>query len=174
MHLRLCLLAPLLVFACLLPSVASADTVAEFYKGKAIKVIIGYAPGGGFDAYARLLAEHLPKHLPGNPTALVQSMPGAASVKAANFIYSIGPQDGTLVGIPNHAVPMNAFVWREVGDGLDVTKLNWIGRLDAIDVVNVAWHTAGVKSIEDVKKRPLAIAATSPTGTSVMMPTIRI
>jgi tripartite-type tricarboxylate transporter receptor subunit TctC len=68
-------------------------------------------------------------------------------------------------------VPLNAFVWREVGDGLDVTKLNWIGRLDAIDVVNVAWHTAGVKSIEDVTKRPLAIAATSPTGTSVMMPT---
>lgn len=150
---------------------ASAETPAEFYKGKIIKVIIGYAPGGGFDAYARLLAEHLPKHLPGHPTAVVQSMPGAASVKAANYIYSIGPQDGTLIGIPNHAVPMNAFVWREVGDGLDVTKLNWIGRLDAIDVVNVAWHTAGVKTVEDVKKRPLAIAATSPTGTSVMMPT---
>jgi tripartite-type tricarboxylate transporter receptor subunit TctC len=152
-------------------SSAAAETVAEFYKGKVIKVIIGYAPGGGFDAYARLLAENLPKYLPGNPTAVVQSMPGAASVKAANYIYSIGPQDGTLIGIPNHAVPMNAFVWREVGDGLDVTRLNWIGRLDAIDVVNVAWHSAGVKTIEDVKNRPLAIAATSPTGTSVMMPT---
>ena len=97
-------------------------------------------------------------------------MPGAASVKAANYIYSIGPQDGTLIGIPNHAVPMNAFVWREVGDGLDVTKLKWIGRLDAIDVVNVAWHTAGVNSIE-AEETWLAIAATSPTGTSVMMPT---
>jgi tripartite-type tricarboxylate transporter receptor subunit TctC len=171
MRLRLCLLALLLVFASVHPTLAPAETVAEFYKGKVIKVIIGYAPGGGFDAYARLLAENLPKHLPGNPTAVVQSMPGAASVKAANFIYSIGPQDGTIIGIPNHAVPMNAFVWREVGDGLDVTKLNWIGRLDAIDVVNVAWHTAGVKTIEDVTKRPLAIAATSPTGTSVMMPT---
>jgi tripartite-type tricarboxylate transporter receptor subunit TctC len=153
------------------PSPGVAETVADFYKGKVIKVIIGYAPGGGFDAYARLLAEHLPKHLPGAPAAVVQSMPGAASVKAANYIYSIGPQDGTLIGIPNHAVPMNAFVWREVGDGLDVTKLHWIGRLDAIDVVNVAWHSAGVKNIEDAKKRQLAIAATSPTGTSVMMPT---
>jgi tripartite-type tricarboxylate transporter receptor subunit TctC len=171
MRLRLCLLALLLVVACAHPTLVLAETAAEFYKGKVIKVIIGYAPGGGFDAYARLLAENLPKHLPGNPTAVVQSMPGAASVKAANFIYSIGPQDGTIIGIPNHAVPMNAFVWREVGDGLDVSKLNWIGRLDAIDVVNVAWHTAGVKSIEDVTKRPLAIAATSPTGTSVMMPT---
>src|SRR5215207_874393 len=125
MRLRLCLLALLLVFAFVYPTL--------------------------------VLAENLPKHLPGNPTAVVQSMPGAASVKAANFIYSIGPQDGTLIGIPNHAVPMNAFVWREVGDGLDVTKLNWIGRLDAIDVVNVAWHTAVVNTIEDVKQRPLAI-----------------
>lgn len=164
-------LALLIGLAVWRPSPGIAETVGEFYKGKVIKVIIGYAPGGGFDAYARLLAEHLPKHLPGVPAAVVQSMPGAASVKAANYIYSIGPQDGTLIGIPNHAVPMNAFVWREVGDGLDVTKLNWIGRLDAIDVVNVAWHSAGVKSIEDVKKKALVIAATSPTGTSVMMPT---
>jgi tripartite-type tricarboxylate transporter receptor subunit TctC len=65
---------------------------------------------------------------------------------------------------------MNAFVWREVGDGIDVTRLNWIGRLDAIDVVNVAWHAAGVTSIDDVKQRPLVIGGTSPTGTSVMTP----
>jgi tripartite-type tricarboxylate transporter receptor subunit TctC len=171
MQLRRWFLVLLIGFGLGHPAPASSETVTDFYKGKVIKVIIGYAPGGGFDAYARLLAEYLPRHLPGNPAAVVQSMPGAASVKAANFIYSIGPQDGTLIGIPNHAVPMNAFVWREVGDGLDVTRLNWIGRLDAIDVVNVAWHNSGVKNIEDVKKRPLAIAATSPTGTSVMMPT---
>ena len=172
MRLRLLLLAVTVTSGLLhLPASAAGQTVADFYKGKVLKVIIGYAPGGGFDAYARLLAEHLPKHLPGHPTAVVQSMPGAASVKAANFIYSIGPQDGTLIGIPNHAVPLNAFVWREVGDGLDVTKLNWIGRLDAIDVVNVAWHSSGVKSLDDVKTRQLPIAATSPTGTSVMMPT---
>jgi tripartite-type tricarboxylate transporter receptor subunit TctC len=171
MRLRLLSGALLAVMALGPPAPSFAETVEEFYKGKIIRVIIGYAPGGGFDAYARLLAQHLPKHLPGAPTAVVQSMPGAASLTAANYIYSIGPQDGTVIGIPNHALPLNAFVWREVGDGLDVTKLNWIGRLDAIDVVNVAWHTAGVKSIEDVKQRPLVIAGTSPTGTSVMMPT---
>ena len=157
MRLRAWLVALLIGFGSGHVSFAAAETVAEFYKGKVLKVIIGYAPGGGFDAYARLLAENLPKYLPGSPAAVVQSMPGAASVKAANYIYSIGAQDGTLIGIPNHAVPMNAFVWREVGDGLDVTKLNWIGRLDAIDVVNVAWHSAGVKNIEDVKKRQLEI-----------------
>jgi tripartite-type tricarboxylate transporter receptor subunit TctC len=161
----------LLALAAFGPARAAADPIADFYKGKSLRVIVGYAPGGGFDAYARLLAEHLPKYLPGSPVILVQSMPGAATVKAANYIYSVAPQDGTVIGIPNHAVPMNAFVWRDVGEGMDVTKLNWIGRLDAIDVVNVAWHTTGVKSVDDVKKRPLIIAATSPTGTSVMMPT---
>jgi hypothetical protein len=161
----------LLALAALGPAGAAADPIADFYKGKSLRVIVGYAPGGGFDAYARLLAEHLPKYLPGSPVILVQSMPGAATVKAANYIYSVAPQDGTVIGIPNHAVPMNAFVWRDVGEGMDVTKLNWIGRLDAIDVVNVAWHATGVKSVDDVKKRPLIIAATSPTGTSVMMPT---
>jgi tripartite-type tricarboxylate transporter receptor subunit TctC len=149
---------------------ARAEPIAESYRGKTLRIITGYAPGGGFDAYAHLLADHLPRHLPGAPTAIVQSMPGAASIKAANYIYSVAPQDGTVLGIPNHAMPMNAFVWREVGDGMDITRFNWIGRLDTIDVVNVAWHTAGVKSIEDVKKRELILAGTSPTGNSVMQP----
>jgi len=150
---------------------APAQPAEDFYRGKTLRVIVGYEPGGGFDAYARLLAEHLPRHLPGAPNAVVQNMPGAATVKAASYIYGVAPQDGTVLGIPNHALPMNAFVWREVGDGIDVTKLHWIGRLDAIDVVCVAWHTAGVRDVADVKRRPLIIGGTSPTGTSVMTPT---
>lgn len=149
---------------------ARAETSQDFYRGKTLKVIVGYAPGGGFDAYARLLADHLPRHLADAPTVIVQSMPGAASVNAANYIYRVAPQDGTVLGIPNHAMPMNAFVWREVGDGMDVTRFNWIGRLDTIDVVNAAWHTAGVNSIEDVKRRELILGGTSPTGNSVMQP----
>ncbi len=150
---------------------AAGEPVGDFYRGKTLKVVVGYAAGGGFDAYARLLAEYLPQHLPGAPTVVTQYMPGAASVKAANYIYSVAPQDGTVIGIPNHALPMNAFVWGEVGDGIDVTKFNWIGRLDAIDVVNVAWHTTGIKSIEDVKQRQVVLGGTSQTGTSVMTPT---
>lgn len=169
MRSRLALFA-LLSIAVLHPLSAQADSVADFYKGNTIRVIVGYAPGGGFDAYGRLLADHLPRYLPGAPKALVENMPGAATLKAAGYISKVGPQDGTLIGIPNHAVPLNAFVWGETGNGVDVTKLQWIGRLAAIDVVNVAWHTTGVKSIEDVKKRQLVVAGTSPTGTSVMMP----
>jgi len=162
---------PVVVFALTHGVSIPAWATDEFYAGKTLKVVVGYEPGGGFDAYARLLAEHLPRHLPGAPATVVQNMPGVATVKAASYIYGVAPQDGTVLGIPNHALPMNAFVWREVGDGIDVTRLNWIGRLDVIDVVNVAWHTAGVSSIEDVKKHPLIIGGTSLTGSSVMTPT---
>lgn len=158
----------LLVLTATVP--AQAD-VEAFYRGKTLRVIVGYDAGGGFDAYARLLATHLRNHLPGQPTAIVQNMPGAASLKAANYIYAVAPQDGTILGIPNHAVPLNAIVWREVGDGLDVSRLNWIGRLDAIDAVMVAWHTTGVRTIDDVKARELILSGTSATGTSVMTPT---
>jgi len=149
---------------------ASADTIEDFYKGKTLKVIVGYGPGGGFDAYARLLADHLPSHLPGKPTAILQHMPGAATVKAASYVYTVAPQDGTVLAIPNHALPLNALLLHEVGDGFDPAKFNWIGRLDYIDVVGVAWHEAGFKSIADAKTRTLIFGATSSGGTSVMTP----
>jgi tripartite-type tricarboxylate transporter receptor subunit TctC len=168
---KLCVLLAIAAGAACGISPALADSVDDFYRGKTLKVVVGYAAGGGFDAYARLLAEYLPRHLHGTPAAVPQYMPGAATVKAANYIYSVAPQDGTVIGIPNHALPMNAFVWGEVGDGIDVTKLNWIGRLDAIDVVSVAWHTTGINSIDDAKKREVIIGGTSQTGTSVMTPT---
>ncbi|SRR5581483_3445377 len=171
MRLRPVLLVAFLTFAAALPFSAQAASVADFYKGSTLHVIVGYEPGGGFDAYGRLLADYLPRYLPGAPKALVENMPGAATLKAASYIYNIAAQDGTVIGIPNHAVPLNAFVWQEVGNGVDVTKLQWIGRLAAIDVTCVAWHTTGVKGIEGAKKQSLVLAATSPTGTSVMMPT---
>ena len=162
-------LAVLALFG-IVASGAAADPVADFYKGKQLKVIVGYGPGGGFDAYARLLADHLPKLLPGKPTAIVQHMPGAATVKAASYIYSVAPQDGTVLGIPNHALPLNALLLHETGDGFDPARFNWIGRLDSIDVVGVAWHQAGFRSIADAKTRTLIFGATSSGGTSVMTP----
>lgn len=149
---------------------AHADSIGDYYKGKTLKVIVGYGPGGGFDTYARLLADHLPSHLPGKPTAIVQHMPGAATVKAASYIYSVAPQDGTSLAIPNHALPLNALLLYEVGDGFDPAKFNWIGRLDYIDVVGVAWHESGFNSIADAKTRTLIFGATSSGGTSVMTP----
>jgi tripartite-type tricarboxylate transporter receptor subunit TctC len=151
-------------------SLVAADPVADFYKGKQLKIIVGYGPGGGFDAYARLLADHLPKQLSGHPSAIVQNMPGAATVKAASYIYSAAPQDGTVLGIPNHALPLNALLLHDVGDGFVPARFNWIGRLDYIDVVGVAWRSTGFSSIEDSKAQTLIFGATSTGGTSVMTP----
>lgn len=161
----------LMALSCIgLASQAAADAVEDFYKGKQMRVVVGYPPGGGFDAYARMLADYMPRHMPGNPTIIVQHMPGAASVKAANFIYAVGPQDGTVLGLLNHAVPLNALVWKEVGDGFDTGKFNWVGRMDLIDLVGVTWHETGVTSVAQAKQKELVFGATSPTGTSVMTP----
>src|ERR1017187_1041061 len=77
---------------------ARAATPAEFYKGRTVFVIIGYSAGGGYDLYARVLAQHLGRHIPGNPTVIPQNMPGAGSIKAANYGFSVAPKDGTVIG----------------------------------------------------------------------------
>ena len=153
-----------------LSATATADAIADFYKGKQMRVVVGYPPGGGFDAYARMLADFMPRQIPGNPTIIVQHMPGAASVKAANYVYAVGPQDGTVLGLINHAAPLNALVWKETGDGFDAGRFNWIGRLDLIDLVGIAWHDTGVTTIEQAKQKEVIFGATSTTGTSVMTP----
>jgi len=76
----------------------AADPVADFYSGKSIQLVIGYAPGGGYDIYARALARHMGRHVPGNPSIVVQNMPGAGSIKAANYLYNLAPKDGTTFG----------------------------------------------------------------------------
>ena len=77
---------------------AGAEPIADFYRGKSLRMLIGYGPGGGYDLYARLVAEFLPKHIPGNPTIVPQNMPGAGGNKAAGYVYSVAPRDGTAMG----------------------------------------------------------------------------
>src|SRR6516165_11318034 len=81
------------------PSQLRAETAEEFYRGKRINLIVGYGPGGGYDVFARLLARHLGRHIAGSPQILVQNMPGAGSLVAANFLYSVAPRDGTVIGV---------------------------------------------------------------------------
>ena len=149
---------------------AQAQDAASFYKGKTMNIVVGYGPGGGFDIYARLIAEYLPRHIPGRPSAIVQNMPGAATLKSTSYIYKIGPQDGTVLGIPNQGVPLNALLWGEVGDGFEIAKFNWIGRLDNIDLVGVVWHSVGIKSIEEIKHKEVIFGATSDTGVAFLVP----
>src|SRR5215510_14767833 len=89
---------------------AQADAVAEFYKGKSIRMVIGYGPGGGYDIYGRLAAEFLGRHIPGSPAIIPVNMPGGGSLKAIDYLYQVAPQDGTHLGSVSQQLAMNAIV----------------------------------------------------------------
>ena len=142
--------------AALLATQACADPVADFYKGKQIQVLVGYAPGGVYDVYARLLARHMGKYIPGNPTLVVQNMPGAASLIAANFIYVRAPRDGTTFGIIDRGLPLMAVVKSNPNVQFDPMKFTWLGSSSngADDAfVLMTRKDAQAKSLDDIRRK---------------------
>lgn len=121
-----------LVLALILPFVlasahARADAVSDFYKDKQVKVIVGYGTGGGYDVYARQLARYLGKYIPGAPSVIVQNMPGAGSLRAANYVYSAAPKDGTVLGTFSRNMPLMGFVGGNKNVHYDARKFTWLG-----------------------------------------------
>lgn len=106
---------------------AKADEVADFYRNKNVSVIVGYGPGGGYDLYGRLVARHIGRHVPGQPTVLVQNMPGAGSLRAANFIYNSAPRDGSTFGIFARNIPLMGISGHNPAVQFDPLRFNWIG-----------------------------------------------
>src|SRR3954453_9088166 len=104
---------------------ARAQTVEEFYRGKTINLLIGFSVGGGYDLYARHLARHMGKHIPGKPTIVPQNMAGAGSLRAGSFIYSAAPKDGTPLGTFARTTGINPLL--EIGATFDGMKFSWIG-----------------------------------------------
>jgi tripartite-type tricarboxylate transporter receptor subunit TctC len=130
---------------------AAADAVADFYKGKQINVIVGYGPGGGYDVYTRHLLRHMPRFIPGHPTMVVQNMPGAGSLRAANFVTNAAPKDGTtlvVMGAPAALEPL--FGNKEAK--FETLKLNWIGNMIRDTAACGTWHNSGIKSLQDIIK----------------------
>src|SRR4051794_29605333 len=111
----------ILIAAAVLPAQA-ADSVSDFYKGKQLTVIVGYGPGGGYDLFARLVARHIGRHMPGNPNAIVQNMPGAGSLRAANFLYNSAPRDGATFGIFARNIPLMGLAERNPAVQFDPRK----------------------------------------------------
>jgi tripartite-type tricarboxylate transporter receptor subunit TctC len=122
-----------------LPDVVRAQSdIEKFYTGRSVRLIIGYSVGGGYDGYARLLAHHLPKHLPGHPTIVPENMPGAGSLKAANYLYTVAPKDGSVIGIFSQRAALGPLF----GQGnFDATKFFWIGS-SFRDVVTCVFSTS--------------------------------
>jgi tripartite-type tricarboxylate transporter receptor subunit TctC len=136
-----------LILAAMAAPVHAAAPAADFYKGKTVFVIIGYSPGGGYDLYARLLAQHLGKHIPGNPTVVPQNMPGAGSLKAANYLFSVAAKDGLAIGTFARAMGNAQLIGQA---NFDATKFTWIGSPTRDTSLCVSWVTSPVKTWDDV------------------------
>jgi tripartite-type tricarboxylate transporter receptor subunit TctC len=130
---------------------AQADAVADFYHGKTITVIVGYGAGGGYDLYARTLARHMGKHLPGNPSFIVQNVTGAGSVNAANTLYNISPKDGTAFGTFGRGLAMEPLIGTARVQ-YDATKFTWLGSGTNEVSLCVTWHQSQVKTFADALK----------------------
>ena len=134
---------------------AAAQT-ADKFKGKIFEVVVGYDTGGGYDIYARALARHIGKHLPGNPTVIVKNMPGAQTRTAANYLYNIAPKDGTVIGTIARGLPTEELLGSG-GIRFESAKFNWIGSMNNEVSVGVAWHTSPVKTFEETKQREMVV-----------------
>src|SRR5262245_35154611 len=118
---------------------AQAADVGDFFKGKQVKIIVGFGTGGGYDVYARVLAQFLPKHIPGNPSVIVQNMVGAGSLTALNHIYTKAERDGTVIGVPSNSMAFAPLQGMEAAN-FDPTKFNWIGSPNQESGILISWH----------------------------------
>ena len=149
---------------CLIAGSAAADPIADFYKGKRVKLIVGASSGGGYGTYARMVAAYLGKYLPGNPRIITQFMQGAASIRAANYIYNVAPQDGSVLGAVQRAIPFLPLYGKR-GPQYDPLKFNYIGSINNEVSICVSWHTTGIKTIQDAMKKELIIGGAGANDT---------
>jgi tripartite-type tricarboxylate transporter receptor subunit TctC len=141
--------------ALLMAMQASADSVADFYRGRELTVIVGYGPGGGFDIFARLLARHLGAYIPGNPNVIVQNMPGAGSLRATNYLYNVAPKDGTTIGIFASDMPLLGLLDQNPAVQFDPRKFTWLGSSSHLAndaYVLIVRKDAPVKTIADARR----------------------
>jgi tripartite-type tricarboxylate transporter receptor subunit TctC len=163
----------LLALGAVLASTAGAlaqanDPVADFYKkNNTIRLLVGSEAGGGYDGYGRLLARHMGKFIPGNPTFVVQNMPGAGGIVAANLLYNAVPKDGSVMAQVQRLVPF-VQIMGEPGPQFETAKFNWLGSLASEVTTCLSWHTSPIKTFEDLKKSELIVGGSGPNDTETV------
>jgi len=154
------------------PKPARSDDVSDFYAGRTIQLIIGYAPGGGYDDYARMLGRHIARHIPGNPTVVVQNMPGAGSLRAANYLYNIAPKDGTVFGGFARGIFLDPLLGRTDAMRYTAAKFGWLGSIST-DVGVCAFRSdADITSWADMQTKHYKIGATGVGADSDVFPNL--
>jgi tripartite-type tricarboxylate transporter receptor subunit TctC len=152
-------------------SPARAQSAAEFYRGRNIDLYIGYSTGGAYDLYARFLARHMGRHIPGNPTLVPKNMEGAGSLRVANWLYNVGPKDGTAFGIIGRGTGFDPLLGNAKAQ-FDATKFGWIGSANNEVSVCVAWHASGITKFEDLLSKELIVGGTSSSADTDQFPKV--
>jgi tripartite-type tricarboxylate transporter receptor subunit TctC len=138
---------------------AGAETVAEFYRGKTVNVIVAAPPGGGYDLLARTISRHLGPQIPGQPTIVVRNMAGAGGIVAMNYMYNTAPRDGTTIGAMQNNAPFEPLFGTK--EALyDPTKFSWLGSPSTETALLAVWHTVPVTTYEDVRKHEIKVGST--------------
>jgi tripartite-type tricarboxylate transporter receptor subunit TctC len=150
-------------------SSASAQTAEQFYAGRKMEMIISSGAGGGYDVSARLTARHMERFIPGHPTIVARNMPGAGHALAAQHLYNVAAQDGSVIATLGQNLPMAQLLQPEKIK-FRMEKFNWIGNVSQDNNVTVAWHTAGVTSFADLESKELIVGAQGINSTSAQYP----
>ena len=148
---------------------AAAQNPADFYKGSNVTILVGSGAGGGYDLYARVLARHLGRHIPGEPHIVVQNMPGADGITALNHIYAIAPRDGSMLSATYNTLPLDP-LFGGPASRFDPFKLSWIGSIDKQINVCAAWATKPFKTLEDAMQKEMNLSSAGATGWRTLLP----
>jgi tripartite-type tricarboxylate transporter receptor subunit TctC len=150
---------------------AQAEPIADFYKGKTINLLIGVGVGGEYDLQARLVARHIGKHIPGNPTIVPQNMTGAGGINMANHMFNTAARDGTFIAMMGNNFPASQAVGTKIVR-FDAGKFHWLGTIAPVVETMAVWHTAGVKSVDDLRKRETVAGASGRGAITFFYPTM--
>ncbi len=168
--LRTCTLAAVLSVASASVVVAQED-VAAFYKGRQMQMLIGSAAGGAYDLSGRILARHIVKHIPGNPSMIVQNVPGAGSLTVANQVYNASPRDGSVIALANNGMPSAPYLTPDQAR-FDPVKFSWLGSSNRETQLVIVWHTAPVNSVDDLFSKEVIVGGVSPGTATVDYPMV--
>ncbi len=157
---------PLIGFATAIASATGvqADAISDFYKGKDLTIIVSSSPGGGYDLYARMIARSIGKHIPGTPNAVVQNMPGAGGITAANNLYNIALKDGSVIGALQNTVPFEPIFGNKAAQ-FDPLKFNWLGSPNTEIGLLLLWHTAKANTIADTRTMETVVGTSGTAST---------
>src|SRR5215831_15459033 len=164
-------LAAILLLALSHLGVTPARAEEPYYHGKTVRLLIGQPPGGGYDTYGRLFAHFLPQFVPGQPSVVLQHMPGAGGLVMANHLYTQAPHDGTTIALGSGGIA-TAALFGIPGARFDARRFSWIGNMNSEVGISVAWHQSGTKTTADLFDREFIVGGSGANSDSVVFPNV--